>query len=157
MQIATSQAKAKPFISRVKRMFNEHIKLRDSEYTEKTGIYIANIATSHWQHISSHNDRLGQVGPIYPTRAALMEDHLEYLLQAGWLTKFEIEMPVPEFVTATNGNVTAYGWKMYDPITKFQTYSNSKKEAFEDFASHINTEYVGAVTVRPASQSINLF
>lgn len=56
-----------------------------TRHTESTGVVIAMMAPGVWQHVDTNDNRVGQVGPQYKTKAEALADHESYIRRAGWL------------------------------------------------------------------------
>ena len=64
--------------------------MRDSEYTNKTGVRYARFQAGSrvfWRHVDCNDRRQSPVGPLYSTKRDLMLDHHDYLCRAGWLSE----------------------------------------------------------------------
>lgn len=64
------------------------MELEFTSYTKETGIAICRVrqgSRSQWRHVDTNDERHAYVGQAYGSRKALMADHLDYLLRAGWL------------------------------------------------------------------------
>jgi hypothetical protein len=57
----------------------------NTRHTEDTGIIIAMMAPGVWQHVDTNDNRVGQVGPQYRTKAEALTDHESYMRRGGWI------------------------------------------------------------------------
>ena len=120
-----------------------------TRYTEKTGIQIATVISKQWQHVDTNDGALRCVGPVYGSKAQLMEDHTDYLIRGGWL-KLAIRLPEPVLEVAVGFG--CYAWAMEDVEVRIKVYGNTKAEAIKIFRAAIADEFFGRVTIEDQTQ-----
>lgn len=60
------------------------MKITETRHTAATGVKLAHVGPSHWQHVDTNDGRCAPVGPIYSSKAEALADHDAYIRRA-WL------------------------------------------------------------------------
>lgn len=95
-----------------------------TRHSDATGIFYRHFAPighkPFWQHVDMNDKRGAQVGPHYKTKEALLLDHDDYLVRAGWQNPVDSNSALLPLATDSTPYLVFTGWHMFagDSYTK---------------------------------------